>query len=357
MRQPDDVGVEVALGDVSAHDGAVDPQTAVFDAPIIAGGSRRGGLTIHDRSGVALLAEEEALVQTVAETLSLWKERHRAARALQEANERLTDANQALEAASQLKDDLLSMASHELRTPLTPIIGFLEVLQARHERLSDEQKLRLVGVMRTHATRMLRLVDDLLIVSRATAQVLESRPEDVWADDVLAPVLGELGDLGGTPRGVHLAVEGCRLHVDPQHLQQIVFNLVSNAMKYGEPPVTIQAVRHGEGRVALEVADHGPGVPPSFRDRMWDRFEQKDRGDTRTARGTGLGLAIVKLLTEANGGTVGYRDAVPQGAVFSVVLTGRVGELPSDGPAATDRPLPGDEVDAEPGGGLGGGAP
>jgi PAS domain S-box-containing protein len=322
MVHPPDVGVVISLGEVTSQAGEVADHPRVFQADIVAEGAPRGAIGVHARSGAPLVAEEEALVQTVAETLSLWKQRHRATRALREANERLTEANHALEAAAQLKDDLLSMASHELRTPLTPILGFLELLQTRRDELRGEQRDQLVRIMRAHANRMLRLVDDLLIVSRASAEALESRPEEVSARDVLVPVLEELGD-SQPVQDVELAVDGCRLYVDPQHLQQIVLNLLSNAIKYGEPPISIAARPTTPGRVALEVTDRGPGIPEEFRARMWERFEQKDRGDTRTSRGTGLGLSIVKLLADANDGTVGYREGAPRGSIFLVELPGQ----------------------------------
>ena len=245
-------------------------------------------------------------------------EQVRSRAALHRANEELNEANEQLEDAAQLKDDLLSMASHELRTPLTPILGFAEVLGHRASNLDDEQQ-QMVGSIGNNARRMLRLVDDLLVVSRAAADTLSSRPQDVSAREVLLPLLDELGDSLGN---VDLGIDRCRLTVDPQHLQQMVTNLLTNAAKYGEPPVVVTAVAAGPGRVALEVADQGPGVPLEFQERMWERYEQKDRGDTRTASGTGLGLAIIRMLAEENGGRVAYRDGSPSGAVFSIELPG-----------------------------------
>ncbi len=238
--------------------------------------------------------------------------------ALRRANEELAEANHQLEQASRLKDDLLSMASHELRTPLTPILGFLELLGERGDNLTEEQH-RMVRAMRGSARRMLRLVEDLLVVNRAVAHALVTRPEDVVAADVLEPLLVELEDLVD---GVTLDVGDHVLSVDRRHLEQIVINLLVNAGRYGAPPIELRIHPAGPGRLRLEVSDHGPGIPADFRPYMWDRFAQRDRGDTRTARGVGLGLPIVRLLTEANGGTVEHRDNVPSGAVFTIELPG-----------------------------------
>jgi signal transduction histidine kinase len=101
-----------------------------------------------------------------------------------------------------------------------------------------------------------------------------------------------------------------------------LINLLTNASKYGTPPISVTARSAGEGRIALEVADHGDGVHPDFQEHMWDRFVQKDRGDQRTATGVGLGLSIVRLLAETNHGTVSYRNGSPTGAVFTIELPG-----------------------------------
>lgn len=331
VQEPGTAVVRVQLDEASAragsagHDGTP-PEPVVHHAPIVSAGERRGSIEVRSFGSLGLIPEERSLFDAVAETLALWSGWQQANEALEQLNAELNTANTQLAAASQLKDDLLSMASHELRTPLTPIMGFLELLESRGDNLREEQR-RTIRSMRSNTQRMLRLVEDLLVVSRATAQVLASRPENLPADDVVRSVLDELDEV--LPR-VDLALDGCRLDVDPQHLQQILINLLTNAAKYGHPPITISARAGDHGRVALEVADRGPGVDADFRDRMWERFEQKDRGDARTARGAGLGLAIIKLLAETNGGRVDYRDASPTGAVFVIELPGSLRSATND---------------------------
>jgi PAS domain S-box-containing protein len=324
VQDPDRASVEVRLGGTTARFGSIEATGECLTEPIRSDGREAGHVVLCDRVGAPFLREESDLVRAVAETLGLWLGRHRASEALERVNTELEDANRQLAEAAQLKDDLLSMASHELRTPLTPILGFLELLERRSDNLTDHQR-RMVRVMRNNARRMLRLVDDLLVVSRAAADVLVAQRSRVLLVHALAPVLEELED---SLDSVEVDVGDLAVLADLQHLQQIVVNLLTNAVKYGRPPVTIRAHRLGERRVRLEVADRGPGVPEAFRTRMWERFEQKDRGDTRTASGTGLGLAIVRLLVEANGGSAGYRDGDPHGAVFTVDL-----------PSACDPPL------------------
>jgi PAS domain S-box-containing protein len=317
MLQPEHTAVRVTLGAAAATRGEPEAGVGAVSIPIESEGTSCGRIELCERFGESFLPEEVALARTVAETLGLWFGRHRATDALQQANGELGRVNEQLAVAARVKDDLLSMASHELRTPLTPIIGFLETLQARAEPLPPADQQRMYRSMDRQARRMLRLVDDLLVVSRATANALVARPQHVSAHEVLQPLLDELD---GVITGILTSVDGQELFVDPQHLQQIVVNLLTNAAKYGRPPVRLAVEQRDSGQVVLEVSDHGPGIPEGFQEQMWERFTQKDRGDTRTATGTGLGLAIVKLLTEANGGTVGYRDGTPNGAVFTVML-------------------------------------
>ncbi len=315
MRTPMETLVDVTLGDASSGRVVIPPDASTLVVPIRVDGAPGGEVTIADATGAPFLAEEESLVRTVAETLGLWEGRRRASDALHRVNQELNEANAQLAEAAERKDDLLSMASHELRTPLTPTLGFLEVLQQRGDNLTEEQRLA-VRVIRNNTRRMLRLVDDLLVGSRAASDVLVARPEPVSVRSVLDDVLEELDD---TVAEVRSSIGPDMVSVDPRHLGQILVNLLTNATKYGDPPIVVSTVDAGEGRVRLEVADHGPGVPADFQQRMWYRFEQRDRGDTRTSSGTGLGLAIIKLLAETNHGDVTYQDGDP-GAIFRVGL-------------------------------------
>jgi signal transduction histidine kinase len=210
------------------------------------------------------------------------------------------------------------MASHELRTPLTPILGFLDILSDHGDPLSEAQT-GIIDVVRRNAQRMLSLVEDLLVAGRAVTGPLDALPSDVALTDIVDRVVDELGPTIPT---VDRTVEGWHLRVDLTHLHQVLGNLLTNATKYGAPPISITASSNEPGRVIVEVTDHGPGVPEEFVPRMWDRFSQGDRGDSRSSRGVGLGLAIVRLLVEADGGRIGYRAGVPTGAVFRLDLPG-----------------------------------
>lgn len=229
---------------------------------------------------------------------------------------RLEEANAEYAAAASVRENLLSVASHELRTPLTPIIGFADVL-SRQLADAPEPVHRQLGAIQRNARKMLQLVDELLVVSRATAGVLHATPVEVCVGTLVAEVFEELGD--DLP-DVEVRVDAdLRCLADRDHLRQVLANLLTNAAKYGAPPFGVEGHRVPEG-VEIAVVDHGAGVDEAFVPHLFERFTQASTGSTRTAKGVGLGLSIVELLTTLSGGSVSYRRNVPTGARFAVVL-------------------------------------
>lgn len=230
--------------------------------------------------------------------------------------ERLEHLNAELQQTSDLKSNFVAMASHELRTPLTAIEGFAGTLQHRWEDLSDEDKRTFVDVIDAQAQRLGRLVADLLTLSRIESGRLRSHPESTSLTQVLERTLRDLGDID---LGVDCD-ESIRVHADPDHLQQILLNFLSNARAYGEPPITVSATIEGDW-VELVVADEGPGVESSFVPQLFDRFARAPVAERHDgSSGTGLGLSIVEGLAEANGGRAWYRPNEPRGARFGVRL-------------------------------------
>ena len=327
FQEPRKVAVQVTIDDTGTA--PLEDTHQVAEAAVLVGGVPRGAVRAgYPDDSIEILPEEQALVGAIGEALSLWLATRTATSALEQANVELNRMNEQLEEAAAFKDDLLSMASHELRTPLTPILGFLEVLTNHGDPLS-EQQTQIVEVVRRNAKRMLALVEDLLVAGHAMAGPLDAHPGDLTLADAVDRVVDELG---ATIPTVDRPVEGWHVHADATHLHQVLGNLLTNAMKYGAPPISITAASHEPGWVTVEVADHGPGVPEEFVPRMWDRFSQSDRGDTRASRGVGLGLAIIRLLVLADGGRAGYRAGSPSGAVFSIELPGYC--EPADGSEA-----------------------
>ncbi len=233
------------------------------------------------------------------------------------------DARKAAEKANRAKDEFLATLSHELRTPLTPILGWTVMLRSGN--LDQPSILRGLEVIERNVRAQTQLIGDLLDVSRIiTGKLrLEVRPID------LAPVVEAGVD------AVRSSAEAKEIKLeldlppglpqvlgDPDRLQQVVWNLVSNAVKFTPQQGTI-GVRlvKGDSHISLEVRDSGKGITREFLPFVFDRFRQADSTSTRSHGGLGLGLAIVRHLVELHGGTVNAAsEGEGKGARFTVNL-------------------------------------
>lgn len=234
-------------------------------------------------------------------------ERERHAAALAEANARLA-------AADKLKDQFLAMASHEMRTPLAAIAGFTSTMQELWDQLEDAQKREFVEIIGSQTGRLQRLVDDLLTLARIESGALGARPAPLPVAIALKQAIREMGI-------EQLAVDcpdELTAFADPDQVQQIVVNLVGNAVKYGAEPIRVVA-RHVDDRVVIRVCDRGPGVPAEFEQHLFKRFARASSVRAEV-EGTGLGLSIVHGLARAQGGDVRYEANEPRGACFVVEL-------------------------------------
>ena len=223
------------------------------------------------------------------------------------------ELRQALEGKSQL----LSLLAHEVRTPVTVIEGFADLLLEDLHTLEEVEARRHLGAIRQHAARLQRLTTNALRASRLETGRQLATPQPVGLDAVLARLLADL----------HLAdveVTGDRrvdLQVDPDHLEQILINYLTNATSHGARPIWID-VRHEEARegtgpaAVLRVCDRGPGVPSALEPELFRSF----RRGTATGSGSGLGLSIARQLAELNGGQTWYEPLAPAGAAFAVRL-------------------------------------
>jgi signal transduction histidine kinase len=216
------------------------------------------------------------------------------------------DAREAAESASRLKDEFLALLSHELRTPLHVINNWLWQLKQGKSIQPDILRKALEVIERNTALQG-RLVDDLLDVSRAVAGKLsiDSRLVDLGA---LCVTVVENGQPAAREKSISLEIgksDGARVWGDPDRLQQVLWNVISNAIKFSERGgrVLVHVKRNGP-RASIEVIDNGPGVPRDFLPFMFDRFRQADSGMTRRQGGLGLGLTIVREIMALHGGTV-----------------------------------------------------
>jgi PAS domain S-box-containing protein len=212
------------------------------------------------------------------------------------------------------KNEFLALITHDLRQPLTAVLGLGATLETHADELTADRIQRMGQSIRRQAERMSRLADDLFYVSRLEARslVLNVRPVEVGVTVELA--------LASVPHpaavDVHIA-DDLTVLADGRRLEQVVSNLIENALVHGAPPVLVQAAAT-DNEVVLTVRDHGSGVPESLIPTLFSRLRTLGRRDRDQARGTGLGLALVKGLVEAMGGRVAYEPAPEGGAVFSL---------------------------------------
>lgn len=221
----------------------------------------------------------------------------------------------------QAKNEFLALITHDLRNPLTTILGLGVTLQSYAAELPVERLQRMGASIRAQAERISRLADDLYDVSQLESRslVLTARPCDLAAtvDVALASVDDSEGVVVRVP-------ESLTVLADPRRLEQVVANLVENALVHGAAPVVIEAAQTttaaGAPVVELRVTDSGEGVPPALVPTLFSRLRTFGRRDRDRSRGTGLGLSLVRGLVEAMGGTVSYEQASSGGASFRLTL-------------------------------------
>jgi two-component system phosphate regulon sensor histidine kinase PhoR len=225
-----------------------------------------------------------------------------------------------------MRRDFVANVSHELRTPLTAIQGYVEALQ-EDVPPDPEEAARFLEIIARQASRMERLVRDLLRLARLEGgqEPVEPSPTDVETlfADVVTELEGAL-DAKGQRVAIEIAPEAKALHVDTAKLHDALRNLVENAVAYAPPSTTITlATRRGEQEFVITVADEGPGIPEADLSRIFERFYRVDKARSRESGGTGLGLSIVKHLVEILGGDVRAANRPAGGAVFTVTLPAR----------------------------------
>lgn len=308
---------------------------ALLDAPIRFGG-KMVGLVCHEHVGPARQWNQDeinfagAMADSVARAMAA-HERLNAVEALRESNRTLEDrirertaelaqTNDELTQLHRHKNEMFQNVSHELRTPLTLIMAPLEGM-LDDENLPEAQKPRLEG-MRKNAFRLLGMINDLLDLAKLEATALEFHPVPVDIHTTCARLAAEL-EPTAADRGVALRFAGPTTDVwaslDPQFLERVLVNLLSNALKFTPIGGTITlGLDDSEHGLTLWVSDTGPGIPKDSQERIFERFEQLDGGTTRNHGGTGLGLALVRELTQLMGGTVQLDSEVGKGSQFSL---------------------------------------
>jgi two-component system phosphate regulon sensor histidine kinase PhoR len=245
-----------------------------------------------------------------------------------------------IERLEHVRQEFLSNVSHELRTPLTAILAFIETLEAGA--IDDrEASQRFLSIIRRNATRMQDLIDDILELSAIEAGNVQVRAEQVELSPIVTDVIASLAGKASAA-GIVLSNAVARnavVFADARRLEQMLTNLVENAIKFNRPEgkVTIkfesgarndekrgrhdETGRHpSEGRDKIVVEDTGEGIPAQHLERLFERFYRVDRARSRDMGGTGLGLAIVKHLARAHSGEVSVTSEVGKGSTFTIEL-------------------------------------
>jgi PAS domain S-box-containing protein len=230
---------------------------------------------------------------------------------------------QSLRDADRRKDEFLATLAHELRNPLAPIRTGLEVMRLAQGNPELIEEVR--GTMERQTDQMIRLIDDLLDVSRITRGKLQLRMTKTELSDVIGCAVDAarpLIDSAGHRLTVTLPEEPLILCADPTRLAQVVANLLNNAAKYTPQGGAIAlTARREDDAAVISVNDSGIGVPEPMLDRIFEMFTQVDRSNARGDAGLGIGLTLVKSLIEMHGGEVAVRsDGVGRGSEFTVRL-------------------------------------
>lgn len=242
-------------------------------------------------------------------------------RAVAEARERKY-AQERAEAANRIKDEFLAVVSHELRTPLNPILGWSRLLS--EGKLSGAAVQRALETIARNAVLQAQLIDDLLDVSRILRGklALSRHPTDLV---LIVQAALDTVRLMTENKAIAIAVQtsGTALVVgDAMRLQQVVWNLLTNAIKFTPEGGEIKITLHREPKqTILSIQDTGVGIEPDFLPFVFEAFRQADASSTRKVGGLGLGLAITRNLVELHGGTIGVQSAgIGQGSTFTIAL-------------------------------------
>lgn len=215
------------------------------------------------------------------------------------------------------KNEFMALVTNDLRTPLSTILNMASTLEAPPNEFTAERIRRLGSSIRGQVERMVRLADDLSDMSHLEATDFLLSPGPVELAPLVEDALAKLGH----PDDVVVDLPpGIPVVADARRLEQVVANLVENAIQHGRTPVTITVASIDDGALELVVTDHGPGVPAALVPTLFSRVQTLSRSNRDRSRGTGLGLSLVRSLAEAMGGRIWYETAPHGGASFRLTL-------------------------------------
>lgn len=224
----------------------------------------------------------------------------------------------------QAKSEFLSIASHELRTPMTSIKGSLSLLATGVVGQLDMGSLRLIKIAEGETDRLIRLINDLLDLAKIESGGLPLVLDWIQWDEFCTQTLDGLAGLAlkAEVRLELISIPSIEVHIDRDRLQQVLTNLVSNALKFSPKGAAVRVAvsRAKTGDLVISVQDQGPGIPPEDQQLIFEKFRQGASSTNPLVKGTGLGLAIAKALVTEHGGSIGVESVIGKGSSFWFTL-------------------------------------
>ena len=299
---------------------------AVQSLPLMSsGGNVLGIISTHFRRAHVPSEQELRLMDLLARQTADYLERKRVEGEREQLLLREHELRETAEEANRLKDEFLAIMSHELRNPLNVILGYAELLLRMDEIKSSDNLRRMADAVKRNAVTQSKLIRDLLDLSRLRSGKLELNRQTV------SPVVSienaiETVRQDAASKGIEIAIEApddaLFVEADPVRLEQIIWNLLNNSVKFTPSAgrIVVRLEEQGD-EIMLTVADDGQGIDSSFLPHIFEIFRQADSGTSRTQSGMGIGLAVVQQLVELHGGSVSaYSAGVGQGATFTIRL-------------------------------------
>ena len=310
-----------------------------FGFPILIGNDVWGVLEFFSREIRQPDDELTKLANGVGGQIGQFTQRKRAEAERTELLQRERAARAEAEKANRLKDEFLATLSHELRTPLNAVIGWSRMLSSG--RLDRESSKHALEVIERNAWMQKQIIEDILDVSRVITGKLQLNRSPI---DLVAVVDAALDAVRPAMEAKEIKIDTIiaanlrTISGDSDRLQQVVWNVLSNAAKFTPSGGSVEiSVNQTETHVIIKVVDSGPGIDPEFLPHVFERFRQADGSTTRTHGGLGLGLAIVRHLVELHGGTIAVENRTPDpGATFTIRLPLPSGELQAATLASAD---------------------
>jgi signal transduction histidine kinase/DNA-binding response OmpR family regulator/putative methionine-R-sulfoxide reductase with GAF domain len=325
---------------------AAENMKSALGVPLSSGDGPVGALIVAFRRAYSITQEDIDLATALASFASVAIENARLLGELSAERDNvaqraveLQQKNAEVERANRLKSEFVANMSHELRTPLNSILALSQILSDRLDGDLNAEQEKQVNIIERNANNLLRLINDILDLSKIESGKLELAPVDFAVEDVMHSVRGTVEPLvlaKNLDLVLDIAPNLPRMHTDDGKLKQILLNLLSNAVKFTERGSVTVRVRPGRmatgaahassarNWITVEVADTGVGISPKDQADIWQEFYQVDGSLSRRYEGTGLGLAIVRRLVLLLGGSIKLQSTVGEGSRFTFTIPARL---------------------------------